>query len=495
MGILESVSGGSSPDTAIKRSLTDNLIYLDGKLGGSFDFKIRRTAFSGVDAAFVCLDGMCNNEEIFLSVTNPIFGAAQLPEAPQALYETIRDRLSSNVQQSELLTLDDAVDAILAGNLLLLTDGVTRCLNFSVQGYPKKSIEAPQSSMQERGSHEGFTDSFKDNATLIRRRLKTPELCIENLKAGAGIKTDILLCYMKARAPVETVQAVKSALNAMKIDYISGEGCIEPFLEPNGNYIFRSVGDTERPDVFCAKLTEGKIGIIVDGTPHALVTPYTFAENFQALDDYQKRPYYALFLRAIRILSFIAGVFLPGLYTAVTMYHPEMIPADVLYNIASSQVKTPFPVMMEGLLIHIIYEIVREAGLRMPKAVGHAVSIVGALIIGDAAVTAGLISAPMLIIVALTAVTSAVISEIHDPVSVLRLVFIVVGGLTGVYGIFLGAGLILLNICAEEPMGYPFSLPALPFKKEAARDMLVRRDWRVLGRKRYSLSAYLKNGR
>ena len=236
---------------------------------------------------------------------------------------------------------------------------------------------------------------------------------------------------------------------------------------------------------FCAKLTEGKIGVIVDGTPHALTVPFTFGEYFSALDDYQKRPFYALFLRCIRVLSFLCGIFLPGAYVAVVTYHPEMIPAGMLYNIVSSVVGTPFSVTAEALLVHIVYEVVREAGLRMPRAVGHAVSIVGALIIGDAAVAAGLISAPMLIIMALTAIASAVISDLHDPICVLRLAFILAGGAAGLYGVFLGAGVLLFNICAGEPLGVPFTLPLLPFRKDGLRDIIVRRDWRSMGKMRF----------
>ncbi len=471
----------------LSASLTENAVALGALFSGCFDYKTRRTELSSarIPAQFFFLDGMCDNKEIFLSITEPIFSARSLPEETKELFATIRDNISVSVQQSELFTLDEARDALLAGNLLFFIDGNSEALCFGAQGYAKKAIGEPQTDMQEQGSREGFSDSIKDNASLVRRRLKTAELRLERVTVGTGFKTDALVCYIRGRADARMIGDVKERLEKIRIDYISGEGCVEPFLAGKGLRVFRTVGFTERPDVFCAKLTEGKVGVIVDGTPHALTVPFTFIENFTALDDYQKRPFYALFLRCIRILSFLCGIFLPGAYVAAAMYHPEMIPAGMLYNIVSSVVGTPFPVMAEALLVHIVYEIVREAGLRMPRAVGQAVSIVGALIIGDAAVTAGLISAPMLIIMALTAITSAVISEMHDPVCVLRLAFILAGGTAGFYGLFLGAGVLLLNVCAQEPFGVPFTLPLLPLRKDGLRDSLVRRDWRRMGRMRF----------
>lgn len=492
MDLLENVTPPPRETGFLSADLTENAVALDALFSGSFDYKKRRVRLTdaGIGACFFFLDGMCDNKEIFLSVTEPILSSRGLPEAPAALFGAIRDGVSVSVQQSEIFTLSEAENALLAGNLLFLLDGEARALCFGVQGFAKKGVDEPQTDMQEQGSREGFTDCLKDNAALVRRRLKSARLRLEFQRLGTGFKTDALICHIDGRADPQAVREVKTRLEKMKIDFISGEGCAEAFLEDAGLHAFRSVGFTERPDAFCAKLTEGKVGVILDGTPHALTVPFTFGEYFTAPDDYQKRPFYALFLRSIRILSFLCGIFLPGAYVAAATYHPETIPAGMLYNIVSSVVGTPFPVAAEALLVHIIYEIVREAGLRMPRAVGHAVSIVGALIIGDAAVEAGLISAPMLIIMALTAITSSVISDLHDPVCVLRLVFIIAGGAAGLYGVFLGAGLLMFNVCAGEPFGVPFTLPLLPFRKEGLRDSIVRQDWRGMGRKRFVLRKY-----
>lgn len=484
MGLLKKLTDDTQT-VCLKKSLTDNIVALNEYFSKCFDFVLKRTYINGTECAFVCLDGMCNNQEIVLSITQPILSHPDLPKDAQALFSEIRDEVITSVQQGDVFTLNDAIEAIIGGNLLLLIDGCEKALKFSVQGFPKKGIEPPQSDMQETGSHEGFVDSFKDNVTLIRRRLASPELCLENIKIGVSSGTNTVICYMKNRVSQKALDKITTDLRAIKTDNISGSGCIEPFLQPKGVYLFSGVGKTERPDVFCAKLTEGKIGIIVDGTPHALFVPHLFIENFHTLDDYLKRPYYALFLRILKIFSFIIGVFLPGSYVAITMYHPEMVPTEILYNIVKAHQETPFPIMIETLVIHIIYEIVREAGIRLPKTVGHTISIVGALIIGDAAVTAGLISAPMLIIVALTAITSSTVSDLADPICVLRLVFILIGGTMGIYGVFLGAGIIILNISAQDSLGVPFTLPFAPVKFKLFRDAIIRSDWRKMSKKIY----------
>jgi spore germination protein KA len=198
---------------------------------------------------------------------------------------------------------------------------------------------------------------------------------------------------------------------------------MQSFLDTRNPSIFSGVGFTERPDVLTAKISEGKICIIVDGTPNALIVPYVFIEHFHSMDDYLKRPYYATFIRILKIVSFLFSVFLPGFYVAICTFHQEIIPETMIFGITGQESRTPLPVMLEALLIHLIYEIVREGGLRMPKSVGHAISIVGALVIGESAVTAGILSAPMLIVVGLTAVSSFVVSTLYEPVAVLRFAF------------------------------------------------------------------------
>ncbi len=287
---------------------------------------------------------------------------------------------------------------------------------------------------------------------------------------------------MKGRVDEELLSEVKLRLQNYELDTVLGAGYLRRALDTKRKSLFTMVGQTERPDTFSAKLCEGKIGIIVDGTPFALVVPRLLVENFQTLDDYINRPYYATFMRMVRFLAFLIGVFLPGVFVSIGLFHQEMIPDDMLYNIVLMESNTLFTLTVEALVIHFIYETVREAGLRMPKSIGHAVSIVGALVIGDAAVTAGLIGAPMLIIVALTAICSLVSSELYQPIAILRIVFILVGGFSGLYGIVIGATALIINLASMTDYGVPFLAPFTPFEKAFMRDALTRASTQRLGK-------------
>ena len=470
------------PD-GISRSLQDNIVNLYSLFGESFDLVVKRSEVCGNDIAFVVLDGMYDNLLVSQAVIAPVCNTKTADVRPDSVYKYIRSLRIAECDTKETINTSDAVEYLLSGCLLLYIDGVDRCLVFSVQGYPKKGIEPPSTEQQEMGSHEGFVDMYKDNVTLVRRRFKSPFVRFETVTVGNGSNTTVCVCYHAKRASAQIVNSVKDKLQCAQLDIVPGAGALIPFLEEKRISIFSSVGYTERPDVFSAKLAEGRVGLIVDGSPTALIMPYLFVENFHSLDDYLSRPYYAAISRMLKILCFFVAAFLPGTFVAVGTFHQEIFPSEVIFEIVSSLKNTPFPLVVECVVIHLIYEIVREAGLRMPKAVGHTVSIVGALVIGDAAVSAGLISAPMLIVIAITAISSAVTPALHQPSSVLRLIFIIIGGVMGLYGIMLGFSLVIADLCSVSSFGIPFTAPFSPFDLYASRDSVFFAGWKRVGRR------------
>lgn len=443
---------------------------------GSFDLIKREILFGDRRIYLFILDGMCDEIKITEGIVKPLTERhAEINHEP--LNEEIKRRLFKGTNVRSIKTAEEAAQNIILGNLVIIADKETEGLAFSVQGFPRKAPGEPQSEQNERGSQEGFTDNFKDNVTMLRRRLRTPKLVVKQMILGKTSNTPTLICYMSDRVNGELLEKVTKRLSKINLEAILGSGYIRPFLDNRHPSFFTDTGITERPDTFSSMLLEGRIGIIVDGTPFALIVPYLFIDYFHAVDDYLSSPYYALFMRILRMVCFIIASLLPGTFVAITLFHPEIMPADIMYGIAAATGKTPFPIMIEALTIHFIYEIVREAGLRMPRSVGHAVSIVGALVIGDAAVTAGLIAAPMLIVVALTAISSSVIVRLHEPVAILRFGFIIIGGFTGLYGIMLGLGIMLIDICSVSPYGIPFSAPVSPFVSSAQEDVLIRKSW------------------
>lgn len=450
-----------------------NKLYLRERFGSTFDLIIDEHKTDSNTVIFTALDGMYNNLLAVTGVVTPVCECLKKAENPDSLLKMITDTAPDECDCKSEFELEKIVLSVIEGCMAVFIDGLDRALIFSVQGYPKRGVGEPQSEVQEFGSREGFVEMFKDNVTLIRRRLKTPQLVFETTDIGTAGRTKVCICYHSALASQEVLENVRARLREVKIDVLLGAGELKPFLDTDSPSFFSGVSMTERPDVLASKLCEGRVGILVDGSPFALVVPHLFIENFHSPDDYFNRPYYASLIRILKLICFFAAAALPGMFVAVGTFHQELFPADVLYDIVASSSKTPFPLAVEALVIHFIYEIVREAGLRVPKMVGHAVSIVGALVIGDAAVTAGLIAAPMLIIVAITAVASAAIPAVYQPAAVLRFIFIAVGGLFGMYGIFTVFGFVIANLCSVNPYGVPYMSPASPFDSRVQRDSII----------------------
>jgi spore germination protein KA len=276
---------------------------------------------------------------------------------------------------------------------------------------------------------------------------------------------------------------LKNRLNDCKLETVLASGYLSEYLEDKGSgSLFSEVGISERPDTVCGKLTEGRIAVIVDGTPAVMIVPHLFVEEFQSVDDYSNRTYYAAFIRLMKYLSFFVSVFLPGLYVALAKFHPEYFPTWLLINTSESLAQTPFPVTAEVLAITVVYEIMKEAGLRIPKSLGHAVSIVGALVIGDSAVNAGIISASTLMVVATAAICGYVTSPLYPPIMMLRLLFIVVGGFTGLWGITLATAVVLIGMCAKTSLGVPYLSSLSPFSLRRMRDVFIRAGWRQLSK-------------
>ena len=282
----------------------------------------------------------------------------------------------------------------------------------------------------------------------------------------------------------DNLDELKRRLKKVNLENILAAEFIIPYLEENGDIsFFSTIGITERPDTVCGKISEGRIAILVDGTPTALIVPYLFVENFQTIDDYSSRPYFATFTRWLKYAAFFISMMFPGLYVALAGFNPEIFPDQLISKIYYSVADTPFPLMLETLLIHFVYEIMREAGLRLPKPLGHAVSIVGALVIGETAVNSGLIGAPTLMVVALTAISSYVIPNLYEATAILRLIFIIVGGTLGVWGITLLFSIILVNLCSKNNFSVPFMSPISPFNLYSMRDVLIRAGWKTLSKK------------
>ncbi len=471
-------------DVFFSKSLSQNVGYLKNRFGNSIDFIVKYIDFSGVESAVITIAGMVNKDTLTHSVMIPLLNADVKGNTPLEKYEYIRDNIILASDQVQVQTLENAINLVTSGSALFAMDGCDSMLALGVQGFPFRAVSEPSTEVMQRGSREGFVEPIMMNLPLIRRRIKSPNLKFELLQIGSTSKTSVCLCYLKDKVSEEILNKIKSKLTSITMEMVMDAGYIIPYLDEQGDFsIFSGVGMTERPDTVCGKISEGRVAILIDGTPNALIVPYLFVEYFQHLDDYSMHPYFATFTRWLKYIAFLVSTLLPGLYVGISTFNPEILPGPIFNKIALAVGTTPFSLMFETILIHLIYEIMREAGLRIPRPLGHAVSIVGALVIGETAVSSGLIGAPTLMVVALTAISSYVIPNLYEPISILKFVFIIAGGLLGIWGIMIVFTAVLVNICSKNTYGIPFTSPLSPFNIFAMRDVLVRSGWGFLSKK------------
>lgn len=466
-------------------SLKKNLENFKKSFDESADLTIRPIKVLNTDAAIITMEGMINKETFATSVMNPIvYAFAKESLTSSEKLEYIKNNILTITEQIDVETFEDAFKLIMSGFALLIFDGCKKALAIGVQGFNFRSISEPETEVMQKGSKEGFVEAVRINLTMIRRRVKNPKLKFEFLSVGKTSSTDICLCYIKDIVSDKILKELKKRISKINLQNVLAAEYLVPYIEKKGDLsFFSSVGFSERPDTVCGKIAEGRIAILVDGTPTALIVPYLFIEYFQTIDDYAERPYFATLTRWLKYLSFFIATLLPGLYVALAVFNPEVFPDRLISKIAYSIAGTPFPLMLETLIIHFIYEIMREAGLRLPRPLGHAVSIVGGLVIGETAVNAGLIGAPTLMVVALTAISSYVIPNLYEPTAILRLIFILVGGILGIWGVMLLFSVLIVNICSKSNFGIPFVAPIAPFNFYSMRDVIMRASWKTLSKK------------
>ncbi len=467
----------------MEKDLERNTVNIRSIMRNASDLTIKYAKAGQVPICILFCEGQINTNQLANLVYRPINAVGNEKKlSPERIMEMIQGELLIAGEQKQVSDYDALTMMVMSGFCVILVDGIGYGIAIGVQGFEKRSVKEPSTQLNIRGSREGFVEAIKINASMLRRRIKSPRLVMKTSKIGGLSGTDITLCYIDGRADKSLIDNIEKRLENLPLDMILEGGYIQPFLEEKGSLIFSEIGITERPDGLAAKLYEGKAGIIVDGTPFALVVPRLFTENFQAIDDYTQKPVYVSIMRILRYVAFLTAVLLPGFYVAIANFNPELIPDDLLLNLVSSVQITPYNLMTECLIVHIFYEILREAGLRMPSDLGHAVSIVGGIVIGDILVSAGLVGAPIILIVAVSSITSFIVPDLYNSIVVMRFSFILAGGMWGLFGITIVGLLYLYKICSMNAYGVPFTAPVSPFTFKAMRDIFIRAGWRTMAK-------------
>ncbi|MDT3425337.1 spore germination protein KA [Paenibacillus forsythiae] len=473
--IHQSVSGEIEQDLALLRTI----------LASSSDIVFREFQMGDAQkAAIIFLDGMVNTVIVDSDIIRPLlrYGEAMLQKSSlssASLESLLRNQVITAAQVSSGEQIQEAVDHVLSGDTVLLIDGVKKALFISAKGWGKRAVEEPATEAVIRGPREGFTENLLTNISLIRRRLRTPQLKIEGIQLGRLSKTDVAITYLSGVADDSIVEEVRKRVSRIDIDAILESGYVEELIEDNSFSIFPQVNYTERPDKIVANLLEGKVAILIDNTPFALIVPVTFFEMMQASEDYYQRYFISTLIRLLRYLFLVIALLLPSLYIALLTFHQEMLPTSLLLSAAASREAVPFPAIVEALLMEISFEALREAGVRLPRPVGQAVSIVGALVIGEASVSAGIVSAPMVIIVSITGIASFIIPSYSQAITIrlLRFPMMLLAGTLGLYGVLLGVLFILIHLARLRSFGVPYLSPLAPLHTSDLKDVLVRVPW------------------
>ncbi|MCF8567986.1 spore germination protein [Alicyclobacillus tolerans] len=419
---------------------------------------------------WIGIEGLIDKDELYLNVFTPL-NTSVFPG--RNFIQEIENAVG--VKQIEIeRQMQKCLEHATYGNVILFVDGEREALVIHMQGFAERAIEESAWEPSVRGSHEGFVESITTNLMLIRKRIHSTDVRVEPLFLGDITKTQLSIVYLESIADLRLVQRMKERLSKINIDSILCSGEVEQAIEDNHRTLFATIGNTERPDKIADIVLEGRVALLVDGDPTALYAPYFFIDAFKSQEDYSSRPYYVSFIRLLRFFSFVIAVLAPAYYIFALNFHKEMIPTALVSNFQRANERSPFPTIIEVLIMLGMFEVVREAGIRLPKSVGSAVSIVGALILGQVSVDAGIVSAPTIIAVAVSIIAGFVLTPVADVVSLLRLINILAAGLFGAFGVLMVMMTTVLHMVSLTSLGEPYLAPFAPLHFEDWKDSVVR---------------------
>lgn len=444
--------------------------FLDNTFKKSCDLSKRYIKSSNLPVFIYSFSNYCDKKYIAEELIRPLSENKEPVENQNQFLS-----LLFPVKFSELYTKDDLVRSVLDGNAAIICyiENAVYAFGTEAKSNNGRSISEPNTDIVVRGPREGFVESAETNIALIRKKIKNPSLCVEKTVCGQNTGTEVFIVYLEGIAKEESIAKVKSRLLQMSLSSCLDSGYIEPYLYDKKYPVFPEAGTSEKPDKVAAKILGGRIAIFCDGSPAVITIPYFFIESLQSAEDYLKSPYFATFSRIIRFAAMFFSLFLPGIYLALLEHHTSAIPYKLYMTIAASRENIPFSLATELLGVLLMFEIIREVGIRMPKVVGDAVSIVASIIIGDAAIEAGIASAPVIIIAALSATCSFINPPFMNSVPLIRIIILVFARLFGIFGIMACLTFIICALAGKTSLGRPYLLPITPIIPGGISDTLI----------------------
>jgi len=467
-------------------SLTVNLEYIKSKFNTliNSDITIREfvlTARGKQYSAFILyIDGMINSKSLNDFVLEPLMFQNAKSALDDDNSRVISEAITNNItvrkvkkfnleeylmghlipQNSIKLisTFEEVITGVNSGNCALFVDTLQVVFDIELKGFPQRSVEKPQNEIVIKGAHEAFAENLRTNTALLRRIVNNENLTVENISIGKVTRTRCALCYINGITKPELVAEARNRMNSLDINSLLSDGQLDQLISDSNAFGIPQILSTERPDKTAQFLLSGRIAIIVNGTPYALIAPAILTDFLTAPDDQNLKPEFANFLRALRIVACFITLLLPGLYMAVTAFHAEILPTELLFSILATRANVPFPIFFEILLMEISFELIRESGLRVPSPIGPTIGIIGSLIVGQAAVTANIVSAFLIIIIAMTGISSFVIPDyvLSFHLRLFRFLFIILGLTAGFLGISLGLFVYFSELCSIQSFGVPY---------------------------------------
>ncbi|MFO7295705.1 MAG: spore germination protein [Caldicoprobacter sp.] len=481
-------------DLTLDKEIGKNLEKFKAFLKDSSDVVFREFSLGtqSIPCALVYVDGLVNVTVINEQILKPMMHQIALletnlnqPIQPDRIFEIVKLHALAVGEIKEAKTLDDAFLYVLSGEVAVIIDGFDKILIANARGWPQRSIQEPPSEVVIRGPREGFTETLRVNTALLRRKIKDPNLVIKSVQIGRRSKTDVAYAYIKGVASQELVEEVERRLNQIDVDIFLDSSQIEQYIQDNYLTYFPQIEVTERPDKTAASLAEGRVAILMDNSPYALIVPATFYQFFQSPEDYYERWILASFIRLLRWSGAVLASLTPAIYVAIVSFHPGFIPTNLVISVAAARATVPFPAFVEALLMELTFELLREAGARLPRAIGQTIGIVGGLIIGDAAVRAGITSPIMVIVVAITAIASFIIPSYSAALAIrlIRFPFIVLAAVFGIYGVILGFIILNVHLVTIKSFGVSYMTPQAPMRYQDWKDFFIRLPTQIMKRR------------
>jgi spore germination protein len=455
----------------ISSELMDNIAEIRSIFGDTPDLIVRYLVIKQTQsqAALIYLSGITDSKTIFNHVLNPL------------LFEDGKNNRESDLKVSlghikETSTWPQIESAILNGECVLLVDKRTEAYIYDTPGFPKRSIEDSPIESSLSGAHVGFTETGSENVALIRKQIHNRELKIKEISVGERGKSKLSILYLADVANPEVLKELEERIQKVDVDSIINAGVLAEYIEDNPYSPFPQLLLTERPDYAASEILQGRFVTVVDRSPSVIIGPVTFDAFFKTIDDYSSRWMVASFIRLMRYFGFIIAIFLPATYIAIISFHFEVIPLKLLMSLGESRERIPFPPYIEAFIMELTLEMLREAGIRLPAKIGQTVGIVGGIVIGQAAVEAGIVSNIMVIIVALTAVASFIIPnyEMSSAIRIVRFPMMILASLFGFVGIIVGLMILLAHFIALESLGMPYGSPIAPLRFPDWKDVFIR---------------------